>query len=324
MTASIDPATVIATPKADAPMPKPSAGRLLREARLKVGTHLAVLSVNLKVPIRELEALESDAWDVAKGPVFYRGLAASVCRHLRTDPAEILALLPPASGQLPPVGDALGLGIAPREFSRNSRPFSKSAQHKVIWTAALLLALTASFLWMPGPNQWVWLVNIQASLASDDRSESADTSSSIDSAGKPTRDALDNGMTTTEVAIPLGSFPAAVNSAGAVLPPVLTTTAVAAPRPERPVESSNQGSLSSGPEWVFSASDDSWLEVRDAQQETVWSGILKSGEVARIQSPLPVRVVVGRAQSVAVSFRGQPFDLKPHTKVAVARFEVKE
>jgi cytoskeleton protein RodZ len=76
--------------------------------------------------------------------------------------------------------------------------------------------------------------------------------------------------------------------------------------------------------WVFTASAESWLELRDAQNSVVWSGVLKAGETMRIESPLPVRVVVGRAQAVSVTLRGAAFDLKPHTQVAVARFEVKE
>ena len=83
-------------------------------------------------------------------------------------------------------------------------------------------------------------------------------------------------------------------------------------------------SASAEPEWVFSASGDSWLEVRNAQKAVVWSGVVKAGESTRIQSPLPVSVVVGRAQVVTATLRGQPFDLKPHTQVTVARFEVKE
>jgi O-acetylhomoserine/O-acetylserine sulfhydrylase-like pyridoxal-dependent enzyme len=53
-------------------------------------------------------------------------------------------------------------------------------------------------------------------------------------------------------------------------------------------------------------------------------GLLKAGDTTQIDSPLPVRVVVGRAQSVSVTLRGEAFDLKPHTQVTVARFEVKE
>jgi cytoskeleton protein RodZ len=43
-----------------------------------------------------------------------------------------------------------------------------------------------------------------------------------------------------------------------------------------------------------------------------------------LSGTLPLSVVVGRASSVDVQVRGQPFDLKPFTKGGgVARFEVK-
>ena len=75
-----------------------TAGQLIRAARQKKGVHLAVLSVNLKVPVRQLEALEADQHDSGKGPVFVRALASSVCRQLQMDPAPVLALLPQAPG----------------------------------------------------------------------------------------------------------------------------------------------------------------------------------------------------------------------------------
>ena len=71
-----------------------TAGGLLKAARQSVGMHLAVLSVNLKVPVRQLEALEADQYPVDQSPVFARGLAARICRPLRVDPAPILALMP--------------------------------------------------------------------------------------------------------------------------------------------------------------------------------------------------------------------------------------
>ena len=96
--------------------------------------------------------------------------------------------------------------------------------------------------------------------------------------------------------------------------------------PANPLPSAAPAAVGSGaaPEWVFSASAESWLEVRNAQKAVIWSGFVKPGEPTRIQAPLPVSVVVGRAQVVSVTLRGQAFDLKPHTQVTVARFEVKE
>jgi len=77
------------------------------------------------------------------------------------------------------------------------------------------------------------------------------------------------------------------------------------------------------PELLFSALNTSWIEVRDSQNQLLWNGVLNTGDSKRLQAPQPVSVVVGRADAIQVSFKGQPLDLNPHTKVNVARFEVK-
>jgi len=78
------------------------------------------------------------------------------------------------------------------------------------------------------------------------------------------------------------------------------------------------------PELMFTASDTTWIEVRGGQNQLVWSGVLQAGESKSVQNSLPMNVTVGRASVVTVKYRGQAFNLKPHTKVTVARFEVKE
>jgi cytoskeleton protein RodZ len=67
----------------------------------------------------------------------------------------------------------------------------------------------------------------------------------------------------------------------------------------------------------------SWIEVRDAEKKLVWNGVLNAGETKRLSVVLPVLVVVGRSDAVQLSVKGQPFDLKPHTQINTARFEVK-
>ena len=68
----------------------PSAGTLLRQAREDSGLHVATLAAALKVPVRKLEALEADRFDLLPDAVFVRALAASVCRNLKLDPAAVL------------------------------------------------------------------------------------------------------------------------------------------------------------------------------------------------------------------------------------------
>jgi cytoskeleton protein RodZ len=291
--------------------------------------HLAVLSVTLKVPVRELEALEADELDPGKGPVFYRGLASSVCRHLQTDAAPILALLPQTTAQLQPLrskieplesGSALGI---------SSIPWGRMFSSQVFWGAALMVLLTGAFLWLPAPSQWAWLDDVKSLMADEVVSQEVNEPMVVPPAlglgtPSPAPSPLTDASATTAAAAPSAPASAATGATGA------TASAAALPPPVQPTPAAPPSSgvavapFGPGPEWVFSASADSWLEVRNVQKAVVWSGVVKGGESTRIQSPLPVSVVVGRAQVVTATLRGQPFDLKPHTQVTVARFEVKE
>ncbi|UUZ68449.1 helix-turn-helix domain-containing protein [Polaromonas sp. P2-4] len=55
---------------------QPSAGTLLRDAREAAGLHIATLAVSLKVPVKKLEALEQDRFDLLPDLVFARWLPA--------------------------------------------------------------------------------------------------------------------------------------------------------------------------------------------------------------------------------------------------------
>jgi cytoskeleton protein RodZ len=298
----------LAPPKASAA----TAGQLLREARLKAGIHLAVLSVTLKVPVRQLEALEADELDLGKGPVFYRGLVSSVCRHLQTDAAPILALMPQTSTQLKPLVSSIQPLDSVSSVRLASFPWRRLLASRVVWGCTLLLLLTGAFLWMPGPAQWGWLDDIKTMMAEE--AVTQEVTEPLVVSPVPAADPM-----TAPVAAPADASAAAPS-----VVPTQTVLAPAAPVGQSASVAPAVVSTPAEPEWVFSASGDSWLEVRHPQKGVIWSGVVKAGESTRIQSPLPVSVVVGRAQVVTATLRGQPFDLKPHTQVTVARFEVKE
>ena len=295
-----------------------TAGQLLRQARQKAGMHLAVLSVTLKVPVRQLEALEADELDPSKGPVFYRGLASSVCRHLHTDAAPILALLPQTTAQLQPLRSSIEPEESEGSLGISRIPWGRMVSSKVFWGAALMLFLTGAFLWLPAPSQWAWLDDVKSLMADEVVSQEVNEPMVVTpvlqiSATPPSSSA---SSAASAPVTPLVTTPAAAMNPQ--VEPAPPAKPVASPAPAAAVRSDDS------PEWVFSATADSWLEVRNAQKAVVWSGVVKAGESTRIKSPLPVSVVVGRAQVVSATLRGQPFDLKPHTQVTVARFEVKE
>jgi cytoskeleton protein RodZ len=302
-----------------------TAGQLLRKARLKAGIHLAVLSVTLKVPVRQLEALEADQLDPGKGPVFYRGLASSVCRHLQTDAAPILALLPQMSSQLTPLRSAIKPFENDASVGISGLTWGRMASSKVVWGAAFMLFLTGALLWLPGPSHWAWLEDVKSLMADEVVSQEVGEPVSLPvfSATPATFEASD-AKTTQSPASSVSNVSMATTTAVVTASVASKISQVIPANPATAMASSSANRSDASPEWVFSASGDSWLEVRNAQKAVVWSGVVKAGESTRIQSPLPVSVVVGRAQVVTATLRGKAFDLKPHTQVTVARFEVKE
>lgn len=89
------------------PPQAPHGGQLLRAAREAAGLHVAALAVSLKVPVRQIEALELGQFDRLPDPTFARALAASICRQLRIDSKPILDQLPQLRGMSPHVGASL-------------------------------------------------------------------------------------------------------------------------------------------------------------------------------------------------------------------------
>jgi cytoskeleton protein RodZ len=63
--------------------------------------------------------------------------------------------------------------------------------------------------------------------------------------------------------------------------------------------------------------------VTDAQGGIQIRRTISEGEVVGVSGPLPLTVVIGRADITEVEVRGKPFALPAFTRENVARFEVK-
>jgi cytoskeleton protein RodZ len=284
-----------------------TAGQLIRAARQKKGVHLAVLSVNLKVPVRQLEALEADQHDPGKGPVFVRALASSVCRQLLIDPMPVLALLPKASGQMSVRIDRMLPLLSESRENRDMLGALRGLTFQTLLMAALMLMVIAALIWMPSPSTWSLLKSAPAvPVAVPEPAVMPEVSAEALPASQA---AQIDSVVSAHSSSALASAPAAALPA-----PSVSVAAI-------PLSSS---ATSAGSVFNFAASQESWIEIRDVKNQVLWSRILRAGETAQVQYPLPMRVVVGHAKAVNVTYQGKPFDLAPHTKITVARFEVKE
>jgi len=132
MTETLDEASVPRSP-----------GGIMRSAREKAGVHLAVLSVNLKVSIKQLEALEADQFQHLPEPVFARGLAAKVCRFLKIDSEPVLALMPQMTNGLKPLQLIESDNSSSNRLHRMDQPSGTHPKGRKLWILFAVICLLA-------------------------------------------------------------------------------------------------------------------------------------------------------------------------------------
>ena len=133
------------------PLMPASPGALIKAGRERAGVHMAVLSVNLKVSIKQLEALEADQFELLSGPVFARALAAKVCRFVKIDPDPVLALMPAATNGLKPL-QILGADTSP---SYQSNPSASNPNSMGMGLKLGLLALLLILSILVFGTRWI-------------------------------------------------------------------------------------------------------------------------------------------------------------------------
>ncbi len=297
-------------------VPAVSAGSLIRQAREASGLHIAALAVALKVPVKKLEALEGDRLDLLPDAVFVRALAASVCRTLKIDAGQVLALLP-QTGK-PNLGQRSAPINAPFRSPADGPGPSLLAQiSRPAVLAGLLLLLGALVLiFLPAVQQPdIATQPVTPSPAVSEPPAALSGALPGVAMAKTALLELEKPTVTDSPARPAG--PAGMAPAAPVLAPQMSTALP--PSAAVPVAAS----AATAAVIVFKAKGPSWVEVTDARGTVVLRRTLAAGEEARASGDLPLAAVVGRVDATQVEVRGKAFDLGAVSKDNVARFEVK-
>jgi len=295
-----------------------TAGALLRRAREAAGLHVAALAVSMKVPVKKLEALEADRLDLLPDAVFVRALASSVCRTLKIDPNPVLGLLPQT---LTP-----RLGVQERGINT---PFQASGQvHHHTWSdflrkpvvllvsALLVGALVVEFLPRPTEPEPVADASAEPVSQADLTLSQQSMSAPSDRVAQVTPPPLPGGsaLQAAAPAVPVSRSPIQTSA------PLAAASAIAPLVAAVPVAASEADSASG---LVLRSRGEAWVEVTDAKGVVRIRKTLAAGETAAIAGPMPLSVVIGRADATEVLVRGKALSLDKFAKDNVARFEVK-
>jgi len=308
------------------PHPPRSPGAALLAERRSQGLSLGDIARQLKLSVRQVEALERDEYGGFSGSVFVRGFLRNYAKLLRLDPDLLL--------------QAAAESIAPVRVNETALPEMPMASANQEGRRRILT-------WGAFADQGVVVLYLLASNASKDQRETQ-------LAGRPSARAAPaerpaesvpvsrppSGPTASAEAVsaepgPENAAPAAAGRAG----PQASEPAIAAestapghvaddsPRTSGPPTEESapavrprmlvSGSGSSQIRMVFE--DESWVEIRDGSGDTIFSRLNAPGTERLIRGQPPFVVVVGNAHAVKLLYRGKSIDLGPHTRVDVAR-----
>lgn len=265
---------------------EPSAGAMIRAARLAQGVHIAQLAASIKVSVRKLEALEADRLDELPDATFARALAQTVCRSLKIDPAPVLALLPSPGtlSQLEEVAQGLNQPFRDPARPRESLTGLGLLRRPAVWGAALLVAGAMVLWWIPTSTWQAWLGR--------------------DGVATP------SGVTVEVVPVePAASLEAPASGAEAASAPVAVPQVLAPAPSVAPV--------------VVRTRAESWVEIQDANGRLLLSRLLGAGEEVALEGAFPMRVRVGNADATELRVRGEVFDMTPFRRENVARFDIR-
>ena len=276
--------------------PPPSLGRMLREARERLGLSVADVADQIKFAHRQIEALEADDFRHLPEMPFVRGFVRSYAKILHLDAQMLLAVLPQTetvSTQLEPASVEVPFPVA----------HSVQRQNMVLLGVALLLAvLVVAFA--------VWHFTTPQTSAVVTRAETQ-VSSPSETPGIPVQ-------AVSEVASEVAAAAPAVSAAMPALevPPPPVSQAVPQVQPEKP-----PGASSQIPVLRLAFDGESWVEIKDKDGNVLSSQINPQGSELRLDGSAPFSLVIGQAALVRLHYKGKQVDLTPHisSSNAIAR-----
>jgi cytoskeleton protein RodZ len=266
-------------------------GSVLAAARHALNLSVNDVARHLKLSPAQVEALEQGTYERLPGRVFVRGFLRNYAKLLGIDPQPLLRSIesemphPAVAEERAPSAQV----VMPREHAARWPLYT-------VLVAALIVGALAiyefGFNESPAPPQ----TDAAAPAAEGDPAAAA-------------------AATATAQAPLMAPVPGA--------PPPGATTPVA-------IEGSAQGELVSSREPIKRAragerelylkfDEESWVEVRDRNDKVIFARLSPAGSEERMSVALPLKLVVGNARGVRVTYGDYPVNLTPHTGDTVAR-----
>ncbi|HEY5930971.1 MAG TPA: RodZ domain-containing protein [Burkholderiales bacterium] len=308
--ANAQPATAVSGP-----------GAVLLAERRRQNLSLGDVSRQLKLSVRQVEALERDDFSGFQGPVFVHGFIRNYSKLLGLDSAPLIRS---ADELLNPVP----VQVAPDPAVIRAKDDAAAVKPKWPLIAGVAVVVLVAGLMLvnnrgePQPEQAPHSTvseQIVAAPAEAEKNQPA-ARQAEKAVEKPVAEKPGKDKTVPEKTAP-EKTPAekSAETTAAVEKPADKPTSPA--QEDLPRASASAETAETGPQIVIRMifEQDSWVEIKDRNGNTVFGQLNPAGSRRSAKGEPPLSIVVGNAAGVRLFQGEKSIDLAPHTRVDVAR-----
>lgn len=284
---------------------KESLGRRLRAARERLGLSVADVANQIKFAPRQIEALEADDYKHLQGAAFLRGFVRSYAKILSVDMQSLRKMLPENKV-------ALKTKVPP-SVEEPFPTFWSARRGYMIWlgvgllSVVIIMGLASNFFSTPPVG--MTLSQVQPETKSLLPAATLEPPAEIDITPASV-------VQTVTVAAPESDKLTVVKPP--VAPEAVEARQVAQPVASQvtspvPVTSLVQPGLSTaGTKLRMVFGKESWVEILDKDERRLTSQLNPAGSQLNFEGKLPLSLVIGHANAVALYRDGAKVDLTPH------------
>ncbi|EKP0308001.1 cytoskeleton protein RodZ [Aeromonas veronii] len=301
-------------------------GQLLRNAREQLGWTREQVASRIHLRLTLIAAIESDTYDKHTSHTFIRGYLRTYAKLVGIPEETILAAY-----------DKLGLtppdNIDMQSFSRRSRQQANDSRLKVVTWLVILVLIALSVAW--------WWQSTSRRSAGDEALAATEMSATSSTPAEPAitpPDAINTDSAEGSAIAPVATdvtAPTMVSEASATLAPA--STAVAPTDVSAAVDTATDAAVSgangteseqaavvpaTAPQLKISFTADCWLDVKDANGKTLFSGLKKANDELVLEGAEPLKFIIGAPMAVKLDYKGQSFDMSRYNNGRTARFSL--
>ncbi len=300
-------------------------GKILAAQREAMGWSVEQVADQLKLAVRQVQALEAGDYASLPGPAVVRGFVRAYAKVVKLDAAPLVAMIALDTPSAAETATSAVRHNKPASFSEVRFPTNGKRQ------STLPIGLIAGVVVLAGAAVAAWQFDVIPDKLLG--REAAAPVAPAEAGPQASVTVLPAPVEAAPVAAPVQGAsdlkPVISNSVPLIsVPPATSTTdgapaAAAAPAGvPAPVAAAAPAPTSNA--LVVTVREDSWIEVRPAKGKALFSRLVKGGTVETVDvGDQPVTLIVGRPDAVTASLRGSAVELPAVPGGRVARVQLK-